>query len=67
MAAGMGPQGRIAVCIHDVEPATWEGCALIRDWLCDHGVARAPGYRWMMPRSISSSNTRSTSSSTVSV
>jgi predicted deacetylase len=33
--------GRIAVAIHDVEPATWESCALIRDWLYDHGVGRA--------------------------
>jgi len=30
----------IAVAIHDVEPATWERCALIRDWLDDHGVDR---------------------------
>jgi len=34
-------EGRIAVAIHDVEPATWESCALIRDWLADHGVGRA--------------------------
>ncbi len=32
---------RIAVAIHDVEPATFERCALIRDWLDDHGVDRA--------------------------
>ena len=32
---------RIAVAIHDVEPATFERCALIRDWLADHGVDRA--------------------------
>jgi len=32
---------RIAVAIHDVEPATFEQCALIRDWLEDHGVDRA--------------------------
>ena len=32
---------RIAVAIHDVEPATFERCALIRDWLSDHGVDRA--------------------------
>lgn len=32
---------RIAVSIHDVEPATYERCALIRDWLCDHGIDRA--------------------------
>ena len=28
------------MAIHDVEPATWERCALIRDWLDDHGVDR---------------------------
>jgi predicted deacetylase len=32
--------GRIAVALHDVEPATFERCALIRDWLDDHGVDR---------------------------
>jgi len=32
---------RIAVAIHDVEPATFERCALIRDWLEDHGIDRA--------------------------
>jgi hypothetical protein len=32
---------RIAVAIHDVEPATFERCALIRDWLSDHGIDRA--------------------------
>jgi predicted deacetylase len=31
---------RIAVALHDVEPATFERCALIRDWLEDHGVDR---------------------------
>jgi predicted deacetylase len=30
----------IAVAIHDIEPATFERCALIRDWLDDHGVDR---------------------------
>jgi predicted deacetylase len=30
----------IAVAIHDVEPATYERCALIRDWLDDHGIER---------------------------
>jgi predicted deacetylase len=30
----------IAVALHDVEPATFERCALIRDWLSDHGVDR---------------------------
>jgi predicted deacetylase len=29
------------VAIHDVEPATFERCALIRDWLDDHGIDRA--------------------------
>jgi predicted deacetylase len=32
--------GTIAVSLHDVEPATFERCALIRDWLNDHGVDR---------------------------
>lgn len=32
-----GPR-RIAVALHDVEPSTFERCALIRDWLDDHGV-----------------------------
>jgi predicted deacetylase len=32
--------GAIAVSLHDVEPATFERCALIRDWLNDHGVDR---------------------------
>jgi predicted deacetylase len=32
---------QIAVALHDVEPATFERCALIRDWLSDHGVDRA--------------------------
>ncbi len=34
------PPRRIAVALHDVEPATFERCALIRDWLDDHGVDR---------------------------
>jgi predicted deacetylase len=33
-------QGKIAVALHDIEPATFEQCALIRDWLSDHGVDR---------------------------
>ncbi len=37
----MSRAGEIAVAIHDVEPATFERCALIRDWLGDHGVDRA--------------------------
>jgi predicted deacetylase len=42
-AAGANGHGgrRIAVAIHDVEPATFERCALIRDWLGDHGIDRA--------------------------
>src|SRR5262249_13074787 len=30
----------LAIAVHDVEPATFERCALIRDWLDDHGVQR---------------------------
>lgn len=30
----------IAVALHGIEPATFERCALIRDWLSDHGVDR---------------------------
>jgi predicted deacetylase len=30
----------IAVALHDIEPATFERCALIRDWLNDHGVGQ---------------------------
>ena len=37
----MTRERQIAVAIHDVEPATFERCALIRDWLDDHGVDRA--------------------------
>jgi len=32
--------GVLAVSLHDVEPATFERCALIRDWLDDLGVDR---------------------------
>ncbi len=32
------PHRTIAVALHDIEPATFERCALIRDWLDDHGV-----------------------------
>ena len=32
--------GVLAVAIHDVEPATFTRCALIRDWLDDLGVGR---------------------------
>lgn len=31
----------IAVAVHDVEPATFEKVALVRDWLDDHGIGRA--------------------------
>jgi uncharacterized protein len=31
----------IAVALHDIEPATFERCALIREWLDDHGIDRA--------------------------
>jgi predicted deacetylase len=40
---GPGPfiwRTAIAVAIHDVEPATFRRCALIRDWLSDLGVER---------------------------
>jgi predicted deacetylase len=33
-------QRTIAVAVHGIEPATFERCALIRDWLDDHGVDR---------------------------
>ena len=39
-AGGMRRDGSIAVALHDVEPATFERCALIRDWLDDHGIER---------------------------
>jgi predicted deacetylase len=32
--------GALAVSLHDVEPASFERCALMRDWLADLGVAR---------------------------
>jgi predicted deacetylase len=34
------PQGRLAVALHDIEPATFEHCSLIREWLTDLGVER---------------------------
>jgi predicted deacetylase len=34
------PSRTIAVALHGIEPATFERCALIRDWLDDHGVDR---------------------------
>jgi predicted deacetylase len=30
----------IAVAVHGIEPATFQRCAVIRDWLDDHGVDR---------------------------
>jgi predicted deacetylase len=35
-----GAHRTIAVALHDVEPATFERCALIRDWLDDHSIDR---------------------------
>ncbi len=35
-----GGREEIAVSLHDVEPATFTRCALIRDWLDDHGIDR---------------------------
>jgi predicted deacetylase len=35
-----GSRRTLAVALHDIEPATFERCALIRDWLDDHGVAQ---------------------------
>jgi predicted deacetylase len=32
--------GALAVTLHDVEPATFERCALMRDWLDDLGIQR---------------------------
>ena len=37
----MPPERVLAVAIHDIEPATFDRAALIRDWLDDLGVARA--------------------------
>jgi predicted deacetylase len=34
------PGQSIAVALHGIEPATFERCALIRDWLADHGLDR---------------------------
>jgi predicted deacetylase len=41
LSAGKSAPQRIAVALHDIEPATFQRCALIRDWLDDHGVDRA--------------------------
>jgi predicted deacetylase len=38
--AGAREHGVLAIAIHDVEPATFTRCALIRDWLDDLGVGR---------------------------
>lgn len=40
LPAGPRRERYLAVALHDVEPATYERCALIRDWLGDHGVDR---------------------------
>jgi len=40
MVTAAARERTIAVALHDVEPATFERCALIRDWLDDHGVER---------------------------
>jgi len=41
MYATDGINGRtIAVALHGIEPATFERCAVIRDWLADHGIDR---------------------------
>jgi len=40
MSADVQERPMIAVALHDVEPATFERCALIRDWLDDHGIDR---------------------------
>jgi len=34
------PSKLVAVAVHDIEPATFERCALMRDWLDDHGISR---------------------------
>jgi len=40
MVSAVRPSGTIAVALHDIEPATFERCAMMRDWLDDHGVDR---------------------------
>ncbi len=35
-----GRRTAIAVALHGIEPASLERCALMRDWLCDHGIDR---------------------------
>jgi predicted deacetylase len=39
-AGAVTGHGALAVALHDVEPSTFERCALIRDWLDDIGVER---------------------------
>lgn len=34
----MTGERQIAVALHHIEPATFERCALMRDWLDDHGI-----------------------------
>jgi hypothetical protein len=36
----MRPERTLAVALHDIEPATFERAALLRDWLDDLGVGR---------------------------
>ena len=36
----MQSEQTIAIALHGIEPATFERCALIRDWLTDHGIDR---------------------------
>jgi predicted deacetylase len=38
--ADASAQQTLAVALHGIEPATFERCALIRDWLDDHGIDR---------------------------
>jgi predicted deacetylase len=40
VAAPAATRGALAVALHDVAPASYERCALIRDWLLDLGVER---------------------------
>jgi predicted deacetylase len=40
IAAAQPAHGALAVALHDVAPATFQRCALIRDWLLDLGVER---------------------------
>ncbi len=40
VASAAPAPGALAVALHDVAPATFERCALIRDWLLDLGVER---------------------------